>query len=232
MTLFYDGADTVEIDTYLEQGIICGVTTNPKILAKYGVVSLPGMLRDLASRDINHISVELRDPSDNIRDLVKEATMYWEQAPRQVVIKVPFFEPKSSKIIHELRDRGIPVNVTCLMSAYQTILALQQEPEYVSLFYNRMRDYERKPGDETQESYIASEEKALQQFRLAQQYTEEYGIHSSIIAGSIRKPEDVPHCLSHGADIVTVPPNILQAMYVHPKTLETVKEFTLAWKNS
>jgi transaldolase len=195
-----------------------GVTTNPSLMAKAGVMDIKEMIHNICKYDIYDVSVELLDPTLSVSKLVCEANSYYMCGIDKVVIKVPMIDIHTTELMNSLYKKKIPVNLTCLMSAYQAILGLESEPKYISLFYRRMCDFK---GF----SY------AIDQIRMTSEYLQRFGDDRPLlICGSIRSPEDVGFCMDAGADIVTIPYKILNEMYIHPKTVEAVKEFTEKWK--
>jgi len=118
------------------------------------------------------------------------------------------------QVIAALAKVGVQTNATVMMTAAQLILAARAGASYVSHFFNRARD--------------AGEDPCLEIAR-ARHFLDAGGYRTKIIAGSIRLPRDVAEAFSAGADIVTIPPKILEAMLDHPKTAETLREFDLAW---
>ena len=188
-------------------------------MAKAGIKDINQMIKNICKYSIDDVSVELIDPYKSIQDLVDEAIEYHKIDPTKVVIKVPIMDRRTTVIMNDLLDKNIPVNLTCLMSAYQAILGLESEPRYISLFFRRMVDFK-------------DMEYATEQIRITAEYLQRYGINDRplMICGSIRKPEDVQICMDAGADIVTVPYTVLNEMYLHPKSIEAVREFTNKWK--
>jgi transaldolase len=210
-----------EIDEILSLGLCDGITTNPSLMAKSGVKDIQKMIHDICQYDIYDVSVELIDPFLSIDKLVDEATEYYMCCMEKVVVKVPMIDTRTSELINALKRKHIPVNLTCLMSAYQAIIGLESEPYYISLFYRRMIDFK-------------NFDYAKEQIRITAEYLQRFGSGDRplLICGSIRSPEDVQVCMDSGADIVTVPYKVLNEMYKHPKTEEAVKEFTEKWKTA
>jgi transaldolase len=198
-------------------------------MSKAGVTNQRETIEEICSYfddidyNIDSLSVELLDPTRPISELFNEAMSYAEIDLERVIIKIPFMNFGSLELAHDLHKHGIGVNMTCIMSAYQGILAYSCRPEYISFFYNRMVDYgDGKEGN----GYIYAHE----QIKQLDYYIGDR-LRTNIICGSIRYPKDVSECFNVGADIVTVPYNILLEMFRHVKTTEAIEEFTSKWKN-
>ena len=176
--------------------VIDGVTTNPGILEKQG-----GNLFELAEMiNPKPISIEA------CGDFVTEAK-YWHNLIPNAVIKIPLLKPDGNNNIRVMRDlieEGIKINCTALFSLSQVILAEKAGADYVSLFAGRIDD---EGGDS--KSIIND--------------CMDYLTTSELIVGSIRTVGNVLDSIR--ADIITIPPPILNKMVTHCRSLETVKEF-------
>lgn len=216
--LYIDTADINEVKKYADLGVIHGVTTNQAILLKNGQSNIKKVICDLCDAiDFVPINIELTKTSGSDADLVAEANEYFKMSNR-IVIKIPMWpDGRGLRIAKLLHRDGIPTNLTCCMSVEQVLLAASAGSEYVSLFFNRIADYS---------TYDA----ACLTLRRAHKILEDYGVNTLLIAGSIRKPTDVADALINGVDIVTVPPKILEQLFLHPKTSEVILEFDNAWK--
>jgi len=245
MSLFLDTADVVQIVRAIDLKLISGVTTNPKILAQDGVKNIDETLAVICGLSgLESVSVELLDPTKPETDLVVEALHYCSISDL-ITIKVPFYGFESLSLIKHLSKREININVTCLLSASQGILAMQQDPQYVSLFYNRMIDlsmesrYNSLPHKRTSLLSMESREKifpddidrayANKQIENLNRYKCTTEFDSKIICGSIRSMHDIPACITSGADIVTVTPKVLDEILMYDKTKAIIDEFTKAW---
>jgi transaldolase len=209
---FLDSSDPKEIVDLFAWGVLAGVTTNPLIIAREaGAVDLGERIRDVVRVSKGHVSVELTTETEGA--MLEEALGYHAWAPERICIKVPFGEV-GLRVNAALVARGIPTNVTCLMSFNQAYLAALSGATYVSIFSGRVRDmgYDVRP-------VIADTRAQL----------DREGLRSRIIVGSIRHFMDVNEALGAGAHIVTVPPGILRKMLHNPKTDETIREFATAW---
>ncbi len=219
MTIFFDSADIKLIKEVLKFGAVKGVTTNPKIFQKAGKVNYEDTIKKISSMT-PHLSVELTKTDQSNEALIDEAMTLHELNPDSINIKVPMWgDGRGLEIASILIRKEIPVNMTCLMGAYQGIMAAEARCEYISLFYNRMADH------------LYSRHSAQYQFALLRSYIEDNGLDSKIIAGSIRDPKDVLECFESGAHVVTIPyPHLMKLLY-HPKTEATIAEFDDAWRD-
>jgi len=198
MKLFLDTAEIEQVRKWLP--IIDGVTTNPSILEKQG-----GDLKELAKLIFPcPLSIEA------CGNFVSDAG-YWANIIPNAVIKIPLLNPcgdDNIKIIHQLTQEGIEINCTALMSLSQIILAEKAGARYVSLFAGRVDD---EGGDPY--SMIAD----------CMDYLD--NTDCELIVGSIRTVGNVLEAVRAGADIVTIPPPILEKMAKHSNSLRTVNEF-------
>lgn len=214
VVLFLDSSDPKEIKEIYSWGIVGGVTTNPLIIAKEaGNVDLETRIREVCEVSWGHVSVELT--SETEKEMLEESLRYYEWNKDRICVKVPFSET-GLKILHQLVQRGIPTNVTCMMSFNQAYLAALCGAMYISIFSGRVRDmgYDVRP--------IVRETRAI---------LERENLRSKIIVGSVRHVMDVNESLQDGAHILTVPPAILRKMLWNPRTESTIREFNDAWKN-
>jgi transaldolase len=215
MKLFIDTASAKEIKEMLAWKIFSGVTTNQKIFLAEAGVKFEDRVKDILDLVKGlPLSIELTNTAGSIDDMINEAQCYAKWGGN-VVIKVPMFgDGKGVQVASALRELRIKTNITCLMDAAQVLLACEAGGTYASLFFNRIRDF----GADAVKTVIES-----------RKLIDACGFATEIIAGSIRKPEDVVEAATAGAHIVTVTPKVLAQMPLHPKTEETIKEFDKAW---
>lgn len=214
MALFLDSSDPQETAEIFSWGVVSGVTTNPLIISKEAPdADLKQRILAVIAASKGHVSVELTTETE--REMLSEALEYWDWDRERVCIKVPFSET-GLKVLRQLVERGIPANVTCLMSFNQAYLAALAGATYVSIFSGRVRDmgYDVRP--------IVRETRAI---------LDREQLGSKIIIGSVRHLMDVNEALQDGAHIVTVPPPILRKMLWNPRTESTIREFNDAWAN-
>lgn len=218
MALFLDTGNVDEVRRFHQMGLIRGVTTNPTILLKSGIIGgMAGVKK--ASIEIAKIidpyplSVELTR-NDSPEEMIEEARELAGWAPN-IAIKVPFHGPNGEldniQVIHELETKyDIRVNVTAMMSVQQCFLAAMAGATYVSLFNGRVNNM----------GYDSIRETA----RL-RRLLDAYNLKAKIICASTREVINVVDWLDAGGHIVTVVPDILKGMMVHPYTKETVQMF-------
>jgi len=212
--IFLDSSDPKEIRDITAWGVLSGITTNPLIIAKEaGNVDLEKRIKEIIEVSQGDVSVELTTETEGA--MLEEAAKYHAWNPKRICIKVPFSEI-GLRVLHQLVQKGVHTNVTCLMSFNQAYLASLAGATYVSLFSGRVRDmgYDVKP-------VIQETRNILDREKLA----------SKIIVGSVRHMMDVNEALQCGAHILTVPPAILRKMLWNPRTDETIREFNTAWAN-
>ena len=217
MPIFLDTGKIEEIEKYMKMGIISGVTTNPTILFKNG---LKGGLKGIKRRSIEIAKVIAPYPlsfevtTNDPKGMLKQAREFAHWA-ENIVVKITIHGPNGEldnlEVVHELETKyDIRVNVTALMSAQQGLLAALAGGSYISIFAGRINNMGYNACDE-----ISKLRKVLDQFSLK----------SQIIAGSTREILNVIEWLDAGAHIVTVVPNLLEGMLIHPYSKETVRMF-------
>ena len=223
MTIFLDTANLDEIRKYAKWGIVKGVTTNPKILSRErDAVSYSTRIKEILEIVKVPVSVEITNIHGSLDAILREAREYFRIDPNHVVIKVPMFgDGRGLEIAHELLKHGIPVNMTCIISLSQAVLACELGCTYVSIFYNRVIDYLGGMG--------AGVGVALETVRAVRDLIDTQNYPTKIIAGSIRRPSDVVEAAVAGAHVITIPYKIIVQMPWHWKTEETIKEFDRAW---
>jgi transaldolase len=217
MAIFLDTADMKDIERYHRMGIIRGVTTNPTILLKHGVrgglAGIEAHSREIASL-IAPFPLSVEVTTNDPVQMIEQARAFQSWA-ENIVVKVtihgPEGETENLAVIHELETtHDIRVNVTAMMSAQQCFLAALASATYVSIFGGRVNNMGYNACGE-----IARLRKLLEQFSLK----------SQIIVGSTREVLNIIEWLEAGAHIVTVIPNLLEGMLVHPYSKETVQMF-------
>lgn len=217
MAIFIDTGNIEDIKKYLNMGIIKGVTTNPTILLKSGVT---GGMEGIKKRTIeiaeliNPLPLSVEVTSNDHQEMIDQAKTFTGWAPNinvKITIHGPNGEIKNLETIHELETKhDIRVNVTAMMSAQQCLLAAMAGATYVSIFGGRVNNM----------GYDSREE--ISKLR---DLLESFNLDAKIIVGSTREVLNVVEWLHAGAHIVTVTPNLIQGMIVHPFTKETVQMF-------
>jgi transaldolase len=217
MPIFLDSGNIKEIEKFLRMGIIRGVTTNPTILLKDGVT---GGMKGIKDRSVEiarmiapyPLSVEVTtNDTQKMLDQAQEFAAWADNINVKITIHGPNGELQNLEVIHELEEkRDIRINVTAMMSAQQCLLAAMAGATYVSLFGGRVNNM----------GYNACEE--ISKLR---QVLDDFSLKSKIIIGSTREVLNVIEWLGAGAHFVTVAPNLLEGMIVHPYSKETVQMF-------
>jgi transaldolase len=213
MEIFLDTANLDEIKEIVPWGIISGLTTNQKIFSKEKGVNFREHVSEILSLVEGPISIEA--PANDVDGIVEAAREYssWDE---KIVVKVPMLaNGDGMQAVSILKEDGIKTNVTVLMSTNQVLLAALAGATYASIFFNRVRDY----GDDAER--VVRESRAI---------LDRGDFETKIIAGSIRKPEDVVEIAVAGAHVITIPYKILVQMPYHQKTVETLEEFDKAWE--
>lgn len=211
MQIFVDSADVKQIETWLAQGVVDGVTTNPSIMFKDGVRDLEEGTRRLAGL-LGDRPVSVEVTSNDLTTMLEQARLFATWA-RNVVIKIPIineFGESCLGVIHQLTQEGIGVNATAILSFNQGMLAAKAGATYVSIFGGRV-------ADEGNDPAVV--------IRNVRQWLEAWEYPARIIVGSIRTVMDVQNAALAGAHIVTIPPQFLPKMVDHRYTRETVHQF-------
>ncbi len=212
MKLFIDTANVEEIRHANELGVICGVTTNPSLIAREGKV-FEEVIREIVSIVDGPISAEV--VADDAAGMISEARKLAAIHPN-IVVKIPITE-EGLKAVHALSLEGIRTNVTLIFSPAQALLAAKAGASYVSPFIGRL--------DDISDNGISVIDDIAGIFRI-------HGIKTEIIAASIRGPQDVTDAAKHGAHIATVPYKVLLQMTHHPLTDIGIKRFMEDWNRA
>ena len=212
MKFFVDTANVEEIRKANDMGIICGVTTNPSLIAKEGR-DFNQVIAEIASIMDGPISSEVKATTTDAEGMIKEGREIAAIHPNMVV-KIPM-TVEGLKAVKVLHAEGIKTNVTLIFSAAQALLAARAGATYVSPFLGRLDDISM-PGID-----------------LINEITEIFMMHdiqTEIIAASIRNPIHVIDCAKAGADIATVPYKVLEQMTKHPLTDQGIAKFQADYK--
>ena len=195
-----------------DMGVICGVTTNPSLIAKEGR-DFNEVIREIASIVDGPISGEVKATTTDAEGMIKEGREIAAIHPNMVV-KIPM-TVEGLKAVKVLTAEGIKTNVTLVFSANQALLAARAGASYVSPFLGRLDDISM-PG-------IDLIETIAEMFNVA-------GITTEIIAASVRNPIHVIDCALAGADIATVPYSVIEQMTKHPLTDQGIAKFQADYK--
>ena len=212
MKFFVDTANVEEIRKANDMGIICGVTTNPSLIAKEGR-DFNQVIAEIASIVDGPISGEVKATTTDAEGMIIEGREIAAIHPNMVV-KIPM-TVEGLKAVKVLHAEGIKTNVTLIFSAAQALLAARAGATYVSPFLGRLDDISM-PGID-----------------LINEITEIFMMHdiqTEIIAASIRNPIHVIDCAKAGADIATVPYKVLEQMTKHPLNDQGIAKFQADYK--
>lgn len=207
MKFFVDTAKVEDIIKANDMGIICGVTTNPSLIAKEGR-DFKEVVSQIASIVDGPISGEVKATTTDAEGMIQEGREIAAIHPNMVV-KIPM-TAEGLKAVKVLSSEGIKTNVTLIFSANQALLAARAGATYVSPFLGRLDDISC-PG--------------IDLIRTIAEIFAVHDISTEIIAASIRHPVHVTDCAVAGADIATVPYHVLEQMIHHPLTDQGIEKF-------
>ncbi len=207
MKLFIDTANVDDIRKANDMGVICGVTTNPSLIAKEGR-DFGEVIKEITTIVDGPISGEVKATTVDAQGMIKEGREIAKIHPNMIV-KIPM-TVEGLKAVKVLVAEGIKTNVTLIFSANQALLAARAGATYVSPFLGRL--------DDVNQSGISLIEDIVAIFS-------NYDIQTEIIAASIRTTVHVTDCALAGADIATVPYGIIEQMTKHPMTDQGITKF-------
>ena len=212
MKLFIDTANVEDIRKANDMGVICGVTTNPSLIAKEGR-DFTEVIKEITSIVDGPISGEVKATTVDAEGMIKEGREIAAIHPNMIV-KIPM-TVEGLKAVKVLSAEGIKTNVTLIFSANQALLAARAGATYVSPFLGRLDDISM-PGINLIEDIV--------------QIFQNYGLETEIIAASIRNTVHVTECALAGADIATVPYAVIEQMTKHPLTDQGIEKFQADYK--
>lgn len=213
MRFFIDTANVDEIREANDMGIICGVTTNPSLIAREGR-DFNQVIREIASIVDGAISGEVKATTTDAEGMIAEGREIAKIHPNMVV-KIPM-TAEGLKAIKVLSAEGIKTNCTLIFSANQALLAARAGATYVSPFLGRLDDINMSGVDLIRD--------------IAEMFAVAGDIDTQIIAASVRHPMHVTDCALAGADIATVPFKVLMQMTKHPLTDQGIEKFQKDYK--
>jgi transaldolase len=212
MKLFLDTANLAQIKKLNAMGVVDGITTNPTLVAKE-----PGEFEDIVAaicKEVNgDVSAEV--VSTNYDGMLAEAKHLSTIAPN-VVVKIPMI-PEGLRATKAVRGLGIRVNMTLIFSANQGLLAAKAGASFISPFIGRLDDIGQR-GMEVVEDLV--------------RIRDNYKLKTEVLVGSIRHPQHVLEAAKIGADIATMPPDVMEKMMHHPLTDAGLKRFLDDWEKA
>lgn len=212
MKIFIDTANVEEIKKYAKMGIIEGVTTNPALIAKEGR-NFKEVVEEICSIVDGPISAEVI--STDVEGMIKEARIL-AKLHRNIVVKIPII-PEGLEVVSKINKEGIKTNVTLMYTTNQALLAAKVGATYVSPFVGRL--------DATSTSGIDLVKEIVKIYK-------NYNFKTKILAASMRTPIYVKEVALAGADIATIPPEVLNQMIKSELTNITLKDFLEKWEKA
>ena len=207
MKFFIDTANTDEIREASEMGVICGVTTNPSLIAKEGR-DFAEVIKEIVQVVDGPVSGEVKATTTDAGGMIAEGRQIAGIHPNMVV-KIPMTS-EGLKAVKVLSAEGIKTNVTLIFTAAQALLAANAGATYVSPFIGRLDDIS---------------EDGMEPVRTIADIFSLYDISTEIIAASVRSPGHVTQAALAGADIATVPYKVILQMLKHPLTDQGIEKF-------
>jgi transaldolase len=210
--IFLDTANLKAINTYNDMGLVDGITTNPTLLAKEDQ-NPAELMQEIVKIVKGPVSLEVIATETD--EMIEEAHKL-KKFGQNVIVKIPMTS-NGMNAVRKLREDGIDTNVTLIFSANQAILAAKAGASYVSPFIGRLDD-------------IGNEGMIL--IKEITQIFRNYQLKAQVLVASIRHPIHVIEVGRIGADIVTLPPDILAKMLVHPLTDKGLALFLSDWEKA
>lgn len=207
MKFFIDTANVDEIRKANDMGVICGVTTNPSLIAKEGR-DFKKTIEEITTIVDGPISGEVKATTEKAEDMIIEAREI-AKIHKNMVVKIPMTS-EGLKAVKVLSKEGIKTNVTLIFSANQALLAARAGAAYVSPFIGRLDD-------------ISID--GLELIRTISDIFATHAIETEIISASVRHPIHVTECALAGADIAAVPYSVIVQMTKHPLTDQGIEKF-------
>ena len=211
MKLFIDTANVDEIREANDLGVICGVTTNPSLIAREGR-AFEEVVREITTIVDGPISAEVISLE---ADKMVEEAVPLSKIHKNIVIKIPMCA-EGLKAVKRLTAMGIKTNVTLIFSSAQALLAARAGATFVSPFLGRL--------DDIGQTGMTLIDEIVEIF-------ETHGIGTEIIAASIRNPIHVIDAARAGAHIATIPYGVIKQMIGHPLTTNGIERFLKDWES-
>jgi transaldolase len=210
MKIFLDTANIDSIKKYNDMGLVDGITTNPTLLSKEKG-NPAEIMRQIVKIVKGPVSLEVVGTATS--EMIEEAHRL-KKYGQNVVVKIPMI-PDGLKAVKKLKEEGIQTNVTLIFSANQAILAAKAGAAYVSPFIGRLDD----AGQE-----------GMQVIREIVPIFQNYKFETNVLVASVRHPLHVIEAGKIGAQVVTLPPDILGKMISHPLTDKGLSAFLSDWE--
>lgn len=211
MKFFIDTALLDEIREANEMGVLDGVTTNPSLMKKAGAKNFHAHIHQICEVVDGDVSAEVVSP--HLADMLAEARDL-AQIHENVVVKVPL-TLDGIKAIRALDEEGIRTNCTLCFSPTQALVAAKAGASYISPFIGRLDD-------------VATN--GMDLIRSIVQIYDNYGLETEVLAASIRHPIHVKEAAEAGADVATIPLDVIKKLLKHPLTDAGVATFTADWE--
>ena len=212
MKFFIDTANVEDIRKANDMGVICGVTTNPSLIAKEGR-DFNEVIKEITTIVDGPISGEVKATTVDAEGMIREGREIAAIHPNMVV-KIPM-TVEGLKAVKVLSSEGIKTNVTLIFTANQALLAARAGATYVSPFLGRLDD-------------ISTT--GVNLIRDIVTIFKNYALDTEIICASVRNPIHVTACALAGADIATVPYSVIEQMTKHPLTDQGIEKFQRDYK--
>ena len=209
MKFFVDTADTAAIKELYDTGLLDGVTTNPSLIAKSGR-DFKEVIAEICAIVPGPVSAEVA--SLEYDGMVAEGE-HLAKIASNVVIKLPL-TLNGLKAAKYFKEKGIKTNVTLCFSANQALLAAKAGATYISPFIGRLDDINID---------------GLELIENIRQIYDNYGFETEILAASIRTPNHVTEVALAGADVATIPPDVIKKLVNHPLTNAGIEGFVKDW---
>jgi len=213
LKFFIDTADVKEIRDLSTTGLLDGVTTNPSLIKKSGR-KITELIEEICKIVSGPVSAEVA--ATTFDKMIKEAQVLKKIADN-VTIKLPLTWD-GLMACKALRDEGIMVNITLCFSASQALLAAKSGANFISPFVGRLDD-------------IGADGMSLIS-EIKQIYSNYNNLTTEILVASVRHPRHVIEAAKLGADVVTLPPNVIKQLITHPLTDKGLDAFLKDWKET
>lgn len=214
MKFFIDTANLDQIREAYEMGVLDGVTTNPSLMAKEGIIGIANQHRHYVDIcNIVQADVSAEVIATTYKEMIAEGEMLAALNPH-IVVKVPCIED-GIKAIRYFSNKGIRTNCTLVFSTGQALMAAKAGATYVSPFVGRL--------DDICESGVELVKNIVEVYRI-------YGYKTQVLAASIRNAKHIVDCMMVGADVATCPLSAIKGLLVHPLTTNGLKQFLEDYK--